>query len=68
MVYPKRIPKHFQNGRSDKIRILFAMEFVREVKLPYYRANPIELRRREFHQSLRKGSKLVQMNCHCSPL
>ena len=59
MVNAKRITQHIENRGCDKIRILFAIELMREVKLPNYPADPIELRRSEFHESLRKRSDQI---------
>jgi len=68
MVYAQRISQHFENGRRDEIRIFFPAKLMRKMKLQDYRANPIELRWREFHKSLRERPDQIQVSRHWSQL
>jgi hypothetical protein len=64
----ERIPEHFEHTRSNEVRILPAMELMGKVELSNYPSDPIELRRRELHQSLRERSNQIQVIRHRSPL
>jgi hypothetical protein len=47
VMYAEGIPEHVEDCGCDDIRVFLATEFMRQMKLPDYRSDPIDLRWRE---------------------